>query len=389
MPKTDTAAASATAIQPQDDALLASLELSQSSWLLTVLQPLTRKFSRFSIKAGETGKLLDKLSQQQTKVARQLGRPVRLVSIYEAGLDGFWLHRLLRGHGIENHVVDPGSVAAPRRQRRAKTDRLDGEMLIRVLASWLRREPRVCAMLAVPSEEQEDERRLSRERQQLVSERTALSNRIKGLLISQGARGYDPLRGDRRARLEQLTTGDGRALPARLKAEVARMLDRLELILQQLKQTEHERDQVLKQQPADSPLAALLDLRSLGGQSAHELWSECLYRPFANRRQIAAYGGLAPTPWRSGSVQHEQGLARSGNPRVRKLMIQLAWLWLRNQPDSALAAWFAGKVKGQSKRMRRMAIVGLARKLLIALWRYVNDGVVPEGAVLKSQHAAG
>lgn len=389
MPKTDTAAASATAIQPEDGALLASLELSQSSWLLTVLQPITRKFSRFSIKPGETGKLLDKMRQQQAKLQRQLDRPVRLVSIYEAGLDGFWLHRLLSGNGIENHVVDAGSVAAPRRRRRAKTDRLDGEMLIRVLASWLRREPRVCAMLAVPSEEQEDERRLSRERQQLVSERTALSNRIKGLLISQGARGYDPLRNDRRARLEQLTTGEGRALPARLKAEVERMLDRLELALQQIKEAEHERDRLLKQQPADSPLASLLDLRSLGEQSAHELWTECLYRQFGNRRQLAAYGGLAPTPWRSGSVQHEQGLARSGNGRVRKLMIQLAWLWVRNQPASALAAWFRDKVQAPSKRLRRMAIVGLARKLLIALWRYVNDGIVPDGAVLKPQRAAG
>lgn len=389
MPNIDTAAAAATAIRAEDGVLLASLELSQSSWLLTVLQPSSGKFSKFSIQPGATAALLDKLRQQQAKAQRQSQTPVKPVTIYEAGLDGFWLHRLLVAEGIENHVVDPGSIAAPRRKRRPKTDRLDGEALIRVLASWLRREPRVCAMAAVPTEQQEDERQLSRERQQLMTERTALSNGIKGLLISQGARGYDPLRSDRRARLAELTAGNGQPLPAHLTAKVTRMLDRLELTLEQIKTVERERDALLNQQPHDSPLAMLLDLRSLGNQSSFELNAECLHRRFGNRRQVAAYGGLAPTPWRSGSVAHEQGLAQSGNPRVRKTMIQLAWLWLRNQPDSALAQWFRRKVEGQGKRMRRMAIVGLARKLLIALWRYVNHGVVPEGAVLKSQRAAG
>jgi transposase len=386
MPNTDAAPA---AIRAEDGVLLASLELSQSSWLVTVLQPSSGKFSKFSVTPGDTAALLTKLRQQQSKAERRCGHPSKLVTIYEAGLDGFWLHRLLTANGIENHVVDPGSIAAPRRKRRAKTDRLDGEALIRVLASWLRREPRVCSMVAVPTERQEDERRLSRERQQLMSERTALSNRIKGLLISQGVRGYDPVRRDRRARLEQLTTGDGRALPAQLKAEVERMLERLELTLKQLKTVEAERDALLKQQADGSPLTLLLDLRSLGNQSSFEVWSECLYRQFANRRQVAAYAGLAPTPWRSGSVAREQGLSQAGNPRVRKAMIQLAWLWLRNQPDSALAGWFRQKVAGQGARTRRMAIVGLARRLLIALWRYVNDGVVPEGAVLKSQRSAG
>lgn len=387
MSKIDTAPALETAIRAEDGVLLASLELSQSKWLLTVLQPLTRRFSKFSIKAGETGALLEKLRQQQAKAERQAKSSLKLVTIYEAGLDGFWLHRVLSEAGIENHVVDAGSIAAPRRSKRAKTDRLDGEVLIRVLASWLRREPRVCSMVAVPTIEEEDDRRLSRERQQLVSERTALTNRINGLLLTQGVRDFDPQRRDRRERLEQCVTGDGQPLPPHLKAELVRMLERLELLLGQIKAVEGERDRLVRQSPPDSALAMLVDVRSIGEQSAYELTTECLYRDYANQRKIASYSGLAPSPWRSGSIEHEQGLSGSGNPRLRKLMIQLAWLWQRNQPDSELTRWFQAKVKDQGKRVRRIAIVGLARKLLIALWRYVKQGVVPAGAVLKSARA--
>lgn len=387
MSKLDTAAAPTTAIRPEDGVLLASLELSQSTWLVTVLQPLTRKFSKTTVKAGEIARLLEKLRGQLAKAERQARQTLRLVTIFEAGLDGFWLHRVLRENGIENHVVDAGSIAAPRRRKRAKTDRLDGEALIRVLASWLRGEPRVCSMVVVPTEQQEDERRLSRERQQLVAERTALTNRITGLLLSQGVRDYDPLRRDRHARLEQCLSGTGRALPARLLAELRRMLARLELILDQIKAVEAERTALIQQQGADSPLGMLVALRSIGEQSAYELWTECLCRDYANQRKLASYGGLAPTPWRSGSVAHDQGLSGSGNPRIRKLMLQLAWLWRRNQPDSALTQWFLAKVKGQGARIRRIAVVGLARKLLIALWRYVREGVIPEAAVLKPTRA--
>jgi transposase len=289
---------------------------------------------------------------------------------------------VLAANGIENHVVDAGSVAAPRRGRRAKSDRLDGEALVRALAAWLRGEPRACSMVAVPSVADEDARRLSRERQQLLAERIALSNRICGLLAGQGVSGYLPLHKDRRQRLDGLVGGDGQALAAHLKAELSRMLDRLELTLRQIRLVEAARDAQLAAQPASSAPAALLALRAIGAQAAHQLWVECLYRRLAGSRQVAAYGGLAPTPWRSGSVQREQGLSRSGNPRVRKLMTQLAWLWLRCQPGSALSQWFRQKVQNQGPRMRRIAVVGLARKLLVALWRYVTHGVVPEGAVM-------
>jgi transposase len=364
------------------------LELSQSTWLLTALLPGSQKFSVHQLTAGDVERLLALLERLRERVERQSHRAVPVVTIYEAGLDGFWLHRALRGHGIENHVVDAGSVAAPRRRRRAKSDRLDGEALIRVLAAWRRGEPRVCSMVAVPTPAQEDARRLSRERQQPVAERTALSNRIRGLLASQGVRGYDPLRRDRRRCLLALTTHAGQPLPGHLRAELTRMLDRLELTLRQIAAVESERDALLAEEPPITPLGMLMALRSIANQSAYELWTECLYRQFAGRRQVAAYAGLAATPWRSGSLRHEQGLSQAGNPRVRKLMIQLSWLWLRYQPDSVLARWFRARVKEQGARARRIAIVALARKLLVALWRYVNDGVVPEGAVLKPTAAA-
>jgi transposase len=392
MSNTDRTPTQGAAIQPENGAFLVSLELSQSRWLVTLLQPDSQKFSRHMLKAGESERLLRLLDEQRSRAETRCGGPLKLITIYEAGLDGFWLHRLLEAHGIESHVVDPGSIAAPRRQRRAKSDRIDGETLIRVLAAWRRGEPRVCSMLAVPSVAEEDRRRITRERQQLLAERVALSNRIRGLLAGQGVHGYDPLRKDRRRRMETLRTGDGGELPACLKTELLRLIERLELTLRQIEAVENERDAALavaEQTASDTPhpAALLLALRGIGEQAAIELWLECLYRQFPTARQLAAYGGLAATPWRSGSIQREQGISKAGNPRVRRLMIQLAWLWQRYQPDSALSRWFRQKVKGQGARARRIGIVALARKLLVALWRYVEHGVLPEGVVMKAAGA--
>src|ERR1700752_3200158 len=217
MSNTGPAPAIRAAIHDEDAAGLGSLALSQSTWLVTALLPQERRFSVHTMPAGETDRLLALLRRLREQAERRAGQAVRLVTIYEAGLDGFWLHRVLQAGGIENHVVDAGSIAAPRRRRRAKSDRLDGEALIRVLAAWRRGEPRVCSMVVVPSHEQEDARRLSRERQQLVSERTALSNRMRGLLASQGVQGYDPLRRDRRQRPARLLTRDGQAPPGQFR----------------------------------------------------------------------------------------------------------------------------------------------------------------------------
>ncbi len=280
--------------------------------------------------------------------------------------------------------MDPASVAVPRGRRRAKTDKIDGELLLRTLLAWLRGEPRVCSMVVPPNPEEEDRRWLSRERTILVEERTAHINRIAGLLSTQGIRGYRPLRQDCRARLEELKTGDGRLLPPRLKAEIDRELDRLELVKQQIAEVEAARDALLVAEER-SPGKLLLQLRSIGPEIASVLWLEGLYRHFDNRRQLAAFSGLAPSPWRSGNIDHDQGIAKSGNAKLRTTMIELSWLWLRYQPGSALCQWFRTRVQGNNtRRYRKITIVAMARKLLIALWRYVTEGVVPEGASFKA-----
>jgi transposase len=242
-------------------------------------------------------------------------------------------------------------------------------------------------MVVAPSPEEEDRRRLCRERRTLIAERIEHVNRMKGLLFAQGISNYAPMRRDRRVRLETLRTGDGRLLPSHLKAQISRELDRLELLLDQIKAVEAEQDALLAaarqgagKEAAPDPVTMLLALKAMGPNFAAVLWSEAFYRQFANRRQLAAYAGLAPTPWRSGRIEREQGVSKAGNPRLRTTMIQLAWLWVRHQGQSALARWF----KANSPRGRKTAIVALARKLLVALWKYVTAGVVIEGAVMKS-----
>ena len=380
-----------TAIRRQIAAIFVSLELSRSNWLITSLSPGNGvKMSKHGVPAGDLKALLARFAELQRKAQMRTGQHYPIITIQEAGLDGFWLHRALRQQGIESHVVDAASIAAPRRKRRAKTDGIDGEALLRVLLAYKRGEPRVCSMVIAPSPEEEDRRRLCRERGVLIGERIAHVNRIKGLLFAQGICGYSPLRGNRRARLEALCTGDGRALPEHVKAQIVRELDRLELLLAQIKAVEAERDAKLTAAArtddgtAPHPLALLLGIRGIGMEFAAALWVECLYRSFANRRRLAAYAGLAATPWQSGAVAHEQGVSKAGNPRVRTKMVQLAWLWLRHQPQSALARWFHEQGKRERKNWRKSAIVALARKLLVALWKYVTAGVPIEGAVLKN-----
>jgi transposase len=325
--------------------------------------------------------LLTRFAELQRKCAARTGKTYPIITIHEAGLDGFSLHRVLQQQGIESLVVDAASVAVPRRRRRAKTDKIDGEALLRVLLAYKRGEPRVCSMVAAPSPEEEDRRRICREREVLLGERIRHVNRIKGLLFAQGILGYAPLRRNRRAQLEALRTADGRVLGEQLKAQIVREIDRLELLLDQIKLVEAKRDAMLGESANEArhPLAMLLGVKGIGAEFAAALWVECFYRTFANRRQLASYAGLAATPWQSGAISNEQGVSKAGNPRLRTKLIQLAWLWLRHQPQSALARWF----QAHSQRGRKRAIVALARKLLVALWKYATAGVVIEGAVLK------
>lgn len=379
----------AAAIRVDLGAIFVSLELSLSTWLITSLLPGgSEKMSRQQVKAGDVAALLEHFERLKQKALARTGKHFGLVVIYEAGLDGFWLYRLLESKGIECHVVDPASILVSRQRRRAKTDRIDGEALLRTLLAYKRGEPRVCSMVRPPSPEAEDRRRIWRERKTLTVERVQHVNRIKGLLMAQGISGYEPLRRNRRDRLEGLRTGDGRPLPERLKAQILRELDRLEQVLEQLKAVEAERDELLEEAvsaatpAAPAPAGLLMALKGIGPEFAGVLWSECLHRRFDNRRQLAAYAGLAATPWRSGSVAHEQGVSKAGNPRLRTTMIQLAWLWLRHQPKSALSLWFHQRVMQASGKLRKTLIVALARKLLVALWKYVSAGVVVEGAVM-------
>jgi transposase len=334
-----------------------------------------------------------------------------VVTIQEAGRDGFWLHRLLEAHGVQSHVVDPASIAVSRRHRRAKTDRIDAEGLLRTLMAFARGERQVCSMLRPPTREAEDARRLTREREALLAERVRHTNRIKGLLATQGVFGFEPTWQARRARLEALRTAEGHELPPRLKAEIVRQIERLELILRQIAEVEAARDAALAAErqaggaaaapsadaaasnqamlPAGEGAGARLTrLKGIGPETAAVLRLEAFHRSFGNRREVAAYAGLTPTPRQSGGLDTQQGISKAGNARLRRAVIQLAWFWLRNQPQSALSAWYRERVREGRGRIKRIAIVALARKLLIALWRFVTQGVAPSGAELKPAKAA-
>src|SRR5437868_7424598 len=265
-----------TAIRTHIGAIFVSLELSRSNWLVTSLSPgKGEKMSKHSVAAGSVAELLVLFAELKRKAEVRTGQSYPIVTIQEAGLDASWLHRVLQQDGIESHVVDPASIATPRRRRRAKTDRLDGETLLRALLAHKRGEPRVCAMVVAPSPEEEDRRRLCRERRSLIAERVTHVNRIKGLLVAQGVWGYEPLRRDRRARFEALRTGDGRELPSHLKAQIGRELDRIELLLEQIKAVEAAQNALLAaaRRPAGEGTAPdavtmLLALKGLGANFA-------------------------------------------------------------------------------------------------------------------------
>jgi transposase len=366
--------------------IFVAIELSQTSWLVTLHSPERDRISRHKLEGGDHGALLALIEKTRSRAEQQLGSAVRVASCYEAGYDGFWLHRLLLSAGIMNFVFDAASIPVEQRGRRAKTDRIDGELLLRTLMAHLRGEPRVVRIVRVPSVEQEDARRASRERERLIKEQTAHTNRIKALLRLQGmAVGY-PRRRDWLHWLAQQRDWQGHPLSPHLLAEVTREHARLMLVREQLAALE----QAQAAQAAPVPKAMterrnqLQRLKALGPSFATTLTSELFYKDFDNRRQVAAYCGLPPSPWRSGGIDREQGISKAGNPRARLKAIELAWLWLRHQPESELSRWFNTRVANAGKRARRIAIVALARKLIVALWRYLTTGLVPAGATMKA-----
>jgi transposase len=360
-------------------------ELSKAKWKLGVMLPGSGKLSRYTITGGDLRALAERLAVARTKAAR-CGKPVHIVSCYEAGFDGHWLHRWLTAQGVINHEIDPASIQVSRRARRAKTDRIDLEQLMRTLLAYERGEPQVCSVVHVPTVEDEDRKRRNRERDYLVDERTAHGNRIKGLLHAQGIRDVMPLKPNFIASLDGMRTGDGRPLPPRLKEEIVREHERLCLVDKQVRELEAKSKAELRAAApgsAEAKIMQLIDLKSIGPIGGQGLVNEVFYRSFDNHRQVGSYFGLAGTPYNSGSSERDQGISKSGNARARELAIELAWLWLRHQPGSELSCWFRQRVGDLKGRPRRIAIVALARKLMVALWRYLTTGVVPTGAVLR------
>lgn len=367
----------------EEPVLLMALEMSASKWKLGSTVGRAQRPRERTIAAGDLLSLHQELGRAKQRFG--LSPSVRVVSCYEAGRDGFWLHRHLLEAGVENVVVDPSSVEVNRRRRRAKTDRLDVGKLLRHLERWWGGESQVWSVVQVPSVEAEDARQLHRELEALKSERTRHTNRMTSLLVTQGIR----LRVGRQflAQLSQARQWDGTAVPPGLRARLEREYERWELLSGQIRALEAQRREALRSsERADVETARrLYRLRGIGENYSWLVAMEFFaWRRFQNRRQVGGLAGLAPTPFASGDRDREQGIGKDGNRRVRAMTIEIAWAWLRFQPDSELSRWFEQRWGAGSRRSRRVGIVALARKLLIALWRYLETGVVPEGARLKA-----
>ena len=369
-----------TALRGQDATIVGRLyvafELGEKSWKLS-LGDGVRAPSRCTVAAGDTTAVLIAIAKAKARCHLAVDSLVR--SCYEAGRDGFWLHRWLSGQGIANLVVDPASIEVNRRARRAKTDRLDSDKLLSMLMRYYGGERRVWAIARIPTPEQEDERRVHRELGRLRQERTAHSNRIRSLLVLHNLR-VERIGG--RAWARWWAQQAGQLLPG-LRAEIEREFERLSLVAGQIRTLETLQDHQVRSgaQPA---IAVLSRLAGIGTGSAWTLIKELFgWRQFHTRREVAGCLGLAPTPYASGTSEVEQGISKAGNKRARWLMVELAWSWLRFQPASQLSQWFNERFAGGGKRMRRIGIVALARRLSIALWRYLEHGELPLGATLK------
>lgn len=354
-----------------------AFELGDKSWKLS-LGDGARGPSRYTVGAGDTAAVLECMVKTRTRCGLAPGARVR--SCYEAGRDGFWLHRWLNAQGIDNVVVDSASIDVNRRARRTKTDRLDADKLLGMLMRYAAGERRVWSVVRVPTPEQEDARRAHRELERLVEERTGHINRIRGLLVLYNLR-VKQVSGRRWQ--HWWASHEGELLPG-VRAEIARESERLSLVQAQMHTIEDQQRQAVEA-AGEPQVARLMQLGAIGMRSAWVLVKELFgWRDFRNRREVAGCLGLTPTPYDSGQSEVEQGISKAGNRRVRALLVELAWCWLRHQPASALSRWFTKRFADGGKRMRRIGIVALARPLAIALWRYLQDGLIPQGARLKA-----
>lgn len=366
-----------------DSTLVLALELSGKSWEVGAVVPGVVRRPHRRLAVHDLVGLLGSIERWKSEAVKASRLVERVVLTYEAGRDGFWIARYLLAQGIEVHVMHPASVPVDRRGRRAKTDRIDLDMLLRTFLAWLRGEPRVCSMARIPSEVEEDLRRPGRERERLICERLQLENRMENLLCLHGVSGFKPRLKTAAERLEQLRSFAGAPLPEKAMAEMRRLMVRHRLASEHLREIEAERDraaQAAEPNQAGRKIQHLTRIVSLGRETATQLVYELFCRAFHDRRALASFVGLTGTPFKSGGMDHEQGIGKNGNARVRRILMQLAWRWLRFQPDSVLSRWFAKRTAGAKGRIRKVMIVALARKLLIALWRYVETGEVPAGA---------
>jgi len=371
--------------------IFVALELSRSKWLVGVGTSQKWAVRRHQVEGGDLDGLLALLRRVAAAEAKRAGVPVKVHVCFEAGRDGHWLYRALKSAGYDVYEIDPASVAVDRRARRAKSDGVDVDKLVRCLARYVRGERDACRMVEVPTPEEEDAKRPHREYERLVKEETAHRNRVKALLFAQGIRDFDSMAPDRLERLAALPILPG------LKAELSRECRRLAKLIDDIAEVEAEMAaRIVKPKTANPKSAAaptpshiqakaaeLIKLRGIGVHFSAVLAGEVYYRTFKNRRGVGQYIGLAPSPFQSGDMARDQGIAKAGNGRARKAMIELAWMWRRHQPDSALSKWFDERVGDRKGRVKRIAIVAMARKLSVALWRYLETGLVPEGAVLK------
>jgi len=383
MQKLNDLSRSLTALQP-DGTLIAVVEMSLSSWLVAGIVPGVERqpVKKLAVDEFALLKLLHRWREEAEKAGRRIER---IVVAFEAGRDGFWLARWLKARGVDAYVIHAASVAVSREHRRAKTDRLDSELLKRAFLGWLRGERDHCKMVAIPTVKDEDAKRPNRERESLVGEQNRIINRMKAALIRLGIRGFNPKLKKAAGRLKDLRTPEGEPIPPNTLAELHRDMERRRLVSTQIRQIEEARLERLVQTPSDGPHAMVCLLArviGVGTETADMLVQEVLSRNMRDRRAVARYAGLTGSPDESGRKCREKGLARSGNARVRRGMIQLAWRLLMFQKNSALAQWFRARTEN-ARGTRKTMIVALARKLLIALWRLVREGVVPDGVVLR------
>ena len=372
-----------TPLEP-DSTLIAVIEMSLSSWLVAGIVPGVERQPLKKIAVDES--VLLKLLHRWREEAEKAGYMIKRITVaFEAGRDGFWLARWLMARDIEVHVIHTSSVAVSREHRRAKTDRLDTELLKRAFLGWLRGERDHCKMVAIPTIKDEDGKRPNRERESLVGEQSRIINRIKATLVRLGVRGFNPKLKKAAERLEGLRTPEGEPIPPNTLSELYRDMERRRLVRDQIRQIESARLDRLEHAPGEGAHAMvrlLARVMGIGIETADMLVREVLSRNLRDRRAVARYAGLTGSPDESGKKRREKGLARSGNPRVRRGMIQLAWRFLLFQNDSALAQWFRARTDN-ARGTRKTMIVALARKLLIALWRLVREGVVPDGVILR------